>query len=259
MRSLYTQIGPNIAIQQGVIINGCIADKCKENVSGIIITPRCDIGNGGKVSTIHYLPVIKIEDWIKSYVLPEALVAEKNQLTKILEEQKHSSKILDVIKEPAVERLKLKNRTLQDRLKNYIQARDNIKYGKEIIKHIDNELTNLVANKHNRYYIIEDWHDTSPINHYVIILREIKRMELEFATTYTKGFQSKLINEEVAKANDVAVVPYSFDYQTLCEIGSPYIEYILQQFSHNFCRIGVEELERNATKKLYNIEKIINQ
>lgn len=259
MRSLYKQIGPNIAIQQGVIINGCIADKSKENVAGIIITPRCDIGNGGKVSTIHYLPVIAINDWLKQYILPDALSVEKEKLAKLLTEQKISSHILDIIKEQDISQLMLRDQNLQNKITSYVQARDGLNYGDSIKSYIKTQLGLLIANNHSRYYLIEDWDKQSVNKHYIIILREIKRMTLDFVMMYTNGFQSKLLNENLAKENDVAVVPYSFNYQTLCEVGSPYIEHILQQFSYNFCRIGVEELDRNKVKESYDIEKIINQ
>ena len=52
------------SIEQGTIINSCVAENYS-NISnfGIIITPRCDIDNN-KVSTVHYLPVVRLDDWI---------------------------------------------------------------------------------------------------------------------------------------------------------------------------------------------------
>lgn len=56
-----------ICVQQGVIINGCIVEHhiINKKVYGSIITPRRDIGNGGKVTTIHNSPIVPLIDWIK--------------------------------------------------------------------------------------------------------------------------------------------------------------------------------------------------
>lgn len=46
-------------LSQGSIINGCVAEAfSNEEVFGLIITPRCDLSHNGKVSTVHYVPVI---------------------------------------------------------------------------------------------------------------------------------------------------------------------------------------------------------
>lgn len=54
-----------IRVQQGGVINGCIAENYKGKVYGMIMAPRCDIGNEGKVSTVHYLPIVSFVDWVK--------------------------------------------------------------------------------------------------------------------------------------------------------------------------------------------------
>ena len=64
MSDFYIKNQTKIPIQQGVIINGCIAENYTQDTCGLIITPRCDIGNGGKVSTIHYLPIVSLKEWI---------------------------------------------------------------------------------------------------------------------------------------------------------------------------------------------------
>lgn len=54
-------------IDQGSIITGCIAEDYPEcEAWGCVITPRCDLAHKGKVSTIHYLPIINIDDWVRN-------------------------------------------------------------------------------------------------------------------------------------------------------------------------------------------------
>lgn len=63
-RKIFTKIGLKHALTQGSIISGCIsADYPDKEVYGLIITPRCDLSHGIKVSTVHYLPIVKIDDW----------------------------------------------------------------------------------------------------------------------------------------------------------------------------------------------------
>ena len=38
----------HVPLQQGTIINGCITEYYNRDVWGVIITPRCDIDNGGR-------------------------------------------------------------------------------------------------------------------------------------------------------------------------------------------------------------------
>src|ERR1700753_971110 len=52
-------------LEQGSIFSSAYSvDYPNSEVYGIIITPRCDISND-KVSTLHYLPVVRFSDWIK--------------------------------------------------------------------------------------------------------------------------------------------------------------------------------------------------
>lgn len=49
--------------QQGCIFSGAKANGYEDcTVYGLIITPRCDIAQC-KVMTVHYLPIVKLEDW----------------------------------------------------------------------------------------------------------------------------------------------------------------------------------------------------
>ena len=66
--------------------------------------------------------------------------------------------------------------------------------------------------------------------------------------------KSQYLNNDIFKTDDKTF------FKTVAQISSPYIEHIIQSFSHNFCRIGVEDqLEPDSITAIYNINKIIQQ
>jgi hypothetical protein len=44
-------------------------------------------------------------------------------------------------------------------------------------------------------------------------------------------------------------------YVSVAEIVSPYIEQMLERFSYNFCRIGVDDMQENVDEILKNVIK----
>ena len=251
MRNIYIQTGNHIPIQQGTIINGCISDNYTEGVYGIIITPRCDIGNGGKVPTIHYLPIISLEKWIQNDCKNSAIQKERKKLDEMLRDLGISSNILDIIKIQDIEKIQIPQQSL-DRIKVYFSSKNggNIN-SPQIINHIKEDYSTLIKGQHNRYYLIEDWNNPNKYN--VILLREIKRLSYQTATKYTDGFQARLINEDEFNTNDIIKTTSNFNFHTVATIGSPYIEHIIQAFSYNFCRIGINNIDENELSRKYQI------
>ena len=257
VRDVYKEIGQHIPIQQGVIINGCLADRCDDGIAGIIITPRCDMEHVGKVPTIHYLPIISVDQWVNNYGLPAALQQEKHKLCNILNDKKISATILDVLKLEDTEKVPKLNQKEKQRIVKYIKARDSLEYGDSITSIISSEFSLLASNQHCRYYLLEDWND--PDCYRVVILREVKRLSFQLAMQYTAGFQSKILNNDVRVLNDI-VQPsanINLNYYTLAQLNSPFIEHLLQSFSHNFCRIGVEDLDKTSIINKYQ-PQIVN-
>lgn len=250
-------------LQQGVIINGCIADNHSKEAFGLIITPRCDIGNGGKVSTIHYLPIVPLEDWLKVNCIMTAVRKFRKQLEKKLNQNGVSSSILNYfIPQQDIEALfnNVSNKKeLVKMYKCYIDTIENGNYSNDyIIKNCKDEFNDLCKGNHNRYYMIKRWDDKE--RYCVIILRDVKRVSYEIAQKFVGGCLNHNFEETIYLNNDIFKTDDKTFFKTVAQISSPYIEHIIQSFSHNFCRIGVEDqLEPDSITAIYNINKIIQQ
>jgi len=250
-------------LQQGVIINGCIADNHDKEAFGLIITPRCDIGNGGKVSTIHYLPIVPLEDWLKVNCVMSAVRKFRTQLEKELNKNGVSSSILDYfITQQDIETVfntVSNKKELIKMYKCYIDTINDNNYSNDyIIKNCKNEFYDLCEGKHNRYYMIKRWDDVK--RHCVIILRDVKRISYDIAQKYVGGYLNQNFEEAIYSYNDIFKTNNKTFFKTVAQISSPYIEHIIQSFSHNFCRIGVEEqFEKEEVKSKYEIDKILKK
>lgn len=83
----------------------------------------------------------------------------------------------------------------------------------------------------------------------VVLLRELKRIEYNIAISLPAGIEENTIAD--TWKNDLAYsVSKDSLYKTEAEISSPYVEQLMECFSYNFCRIGVEDMDENVVDKL---------
>ena len=88
----------------------------------------------------------------------------------------------------------------------------------------------------------------------VVLLRELKRLEYTIAIGMSSGIEEKTIAE--TWKNDLAYsVSRDFLYETEAEIVSPFVEQLMERFSYNFCRIGVEDMDENVEDVLKSFIK----
>ena len=114
----------------------------------------------------------------------------------------------------------------------------------------------LVENMHKgeipAFMLIEDWEQED--NYRVILRRDLKRLEYNIAVGMATGIEEKSIVNKWR--NDLA---YSVNHDTIysmeAEIISPFVEQLMERFSYNFCRIGVEDMAENVEDIMKNIIK----
>lgn len=187
MDNFYIQGGAKFPIQQGVIINGCVADQYNCETHGVIITPRCDIGNRGKVSTIHYLPVVPLEEWIHVDCLHSAIVKFRKKLTEKLEKREISSSVLEYLVgiddfQKIVQAIPDNKQIIED-YNAYYNVIHNRNYNcKYILNSCNSELSDLISGKHSRFYLIRNWSDAQSYD--VILLRNIKRISFNIINQF---------------------------------------------------------------------------
>lgn len=272
MRKIYEEKTGMIDLQQGVIIDGCIAeDYPNAETYGVIITPRCDI-DLKKISTIHYLPMVSLEDWLNNdYVKRYQKDTNKKlliKMQKLLVEKKISTTILegklskeDILK--AADTLQKEKKQFEIDLEEFFNVKDFVYCKNNIQNWTDGKtfLKEICTWKNASYYILENWNDGS--KYMVILLRDIRRLEFNLALKLKTGIVEQNLSDEDLRRNDIYKGEESCilrRYRTLAQIKSPFIEHIVQMFFHNFGRIGIDNYENNLNEQIFsNINKIIKK
>jgi len=226
---------------------------------------------------VHYLPIVNFEDFLFKEIineLKEEWVKElKTNLGNRMKEKGVSPSFLnrnlcrddfETLIRANFKKTKEADRFLDD-YEKYLRApavaiKDVVSdsKGEGKLKH---EIDRLVNNDNTNYHLIEDWicTDGEDQRFKVILLREIKEVSLECALSLPDGLLETDVTSEFLYRNSLSQsADKSNFYYVDCELASPYIEHILQRFSNNFIRIGVEDLPKaKVTKQLVEYSKTI--
>lgn len=261
MRNIYKK-GPAIkkVVTQGTIINNCVAEKYHCDVFGVVITPRCDLAHTGKVTHVHYLPIVSFEEWYKvdglHYLWVKSLEKNRKKINKICVERGFP---MENLKEKQLRMLcesiedKCDRSKLKDCIDNYfgLLKNDPTEYQPSA-----DEKNKLVENLHKgeipAFMLIEDWNEANKYR--IILLRDLKHLEYNVAMGMANSIaENTIVNKW---CNDLA---YSMKQDTIysmeAEIKSPFIEQLMERFSYNFCRIGVEDMDEDIEELLRNTIK----
>lgn len=274
MREIYNTkiIG---SIDQGTIINSCVAEGYIQfSIFGIVITPRCDLDNN-KVSTVHYLPVVRLEDWIiidfwilfcnrvRNEIYGKIYgILDKYDLSRSLIQSISYTKLREALKEKIskpddydkfikllseLELLSKKHQEIKnDQHKQLLELYH--KVSKSIFK-------DLKENKIKEFYLLESWDIKD--NYYIVLMREIRKLNFDLANKVSFGLHRHQITVNEFKTNDISNESNQDEF--ICSIAtlkSPHIEHLIQQFFWNFGRIGVENHPNDLENQFHN--KIIN-
>ena len=245
------------AITQGSVINNCVAEKYHCDVYGVIVTPRCELAHSGKVTHVHYLPIVPLDEWYKVdglyYLWSKAV-------------DRYGRKISDICKKHGFPLSNLREKQLlalcdslsdvkeKDSFKKSIeQYYELLKIDPQEYKPNGDEKNRLIENMHKgdipAFMLIEDWKESDKYR--VVLLRDMKRLEYDVVMGMGTSIAEKTI---VSKwRNDLA---YSVEQDTIysmeAEILSPFIEQLMERFSYNFCRIGVEDMDEKVEDVMRN-------
>lgn len=108
-------------------------------------------------------------------------------------------------------------------------------------------IDNLLRDDLPDYYLLEDW-EISRNEPKIILLREMKRISIQTARLFSTGFGAESINKNT---DELRIVGEEEELYRVCaEITSPFIEHIIQRFSHIFCRIGVDDRDESQKENL---------
>ncbi len=262
MRKVYENHIGWVRLQQGAIFTGAIADGIEgsQDVCGLVITPRCDIANR-KVSSVHYLPMLPFNVWkyeilsrvyqnIETEKLTKLLVSfcEKNGIAVSLFERRYGFTESDI--EESIRHV-IGYKDILNKYRERCRLED-IDYCKSKVKDWSkgkDKIKELIENKQAHYYLIEDWRQNG--KYLVVMLRDVKRLEYSFAEKMEKGINEKIINEDCFHKNDVfRSENNTMVYKFHSVIASPFLEHIMEAFSKNFCRIGIDRIDDSVLDEL---------
>lgn len=271
MRNIYQACKIN-EIQQGTIINGCIAEKySQKKVFGIIITPRCDIENK-KVPTIHYLPVVSFEDWIKEdfkeIFYSRVQKAVYGNIKSQCKSFNLSESIIDTLSQEQV--IEIINSASQIKTKQKISRASIVEdYGCILNKNNKTELyqkynsvgkqiiSDLHGNNIGNFYILESWNASdTKCDYMIVLLRDVRRITFSIGEKMAKGLEKDNLVEADWLNNDLDQNVMDDFYYPLTILSSPYMEHLIQSFFHNFGRIGIENMEKDVTNLLFEQTKV---
>lgn len=275
MRQIYNNRRISI-LEQGSIINHCFArNYVDKETFGIIITPRCDITNS-KVSTIHYLPIINIHDWIDNdfwNIFSTRAIGElKGKLKNILDKYNLSFSIIEMFQKEelfsVLEDKINKSNDFNDFKKhlnnihtlklsrNKITSQDRISLIEAMPKISISIFKELRENRFKEFYLLERWDNCK--EYVVVLLREIGSIDWIIANQISKGIWYNQLNNEQRKVNSFSNLNEDSFLQTLATLKSPFIEHLIQHFFLNFGRIGIEDhtnLENEFHKIIFTNKK----
>lgn len=272
MRQVYLHKKLNQPLTQGSIICGCIAADYPANaVDGIVITPRCDLDHNIKVSTVHYLPIVKFEDWLQvdgfKWMKNQMLKDCKDRLNKWIS---NATNIPDFLNSSLATKSKVSQILERDRLNGSIKESIDLyfdesdfqikEYLKKNEKYYLKLLKSLTGNAIAPYYLIESWNKTC--GYRVVILREIHQITRETALKLESGFFAYGQDEEFFIKNSlcrsVPEEPYRVTYEILTTVASPILEHLLQRYVNNFAKIGVEDFDMEDIHSNLSHNSILN-
>lgn len=259
-------------LEQGAIFNCCVAEEYGgRDVYGIIITPRCDISNE-KVTTFHYLPIVKYKDWLRVNfweILRKIIVKNlKENIATLLKNKNISPRLIDSFKiekitnqysqqfkgkeldrflEAGKDLQKLENTPIKN------PSEDDFLYFFTKYEKISKSLLEEIKKNHrNDFYLIETFFDSDDSDYFVILSREVKRITFDIGIKISKGMKSSELSSLDYIKSDLSQANGGEFISVFSVLGSPVLEHLIQHFNQNFARIGVDDHPQNLVESLFN-------
>lgn len=271
------------SITQGTLITSIRSEKyCGINCFGIVITARCDLANN-KIQKIFYLEAIELEKWILSKsgfdnMINNTLKNVSNALEKNMSDNglewdvaknfsmDEFAKIVDEGLESNANQKKNKMKNDFKKYKNYINSSISTDEKKlilqEQIKDVKSAMINI-ANGQNSYYVYipPEAIDNNVQYGIVVDLQQLDYFDMDIMKDLSEcsiDIKNRDLNKEKIELYDKRFfLSDSPGYSiALCNMKSPWIEYLMQHFSNLFARIGVDNPSKEDISAI--IDSILN-
>lgn len=239
-------------LTQGSIFNYAYEeDYIDMEILGTVISARCDIANE-KVDHYCFLPTIPIKKWIQKEIkkalereFKKTIEGQINQSLKTYGVSEKSVHIYGAKKTLEVLLKEIKKDKDRDRVigafKKYelLTEESNINEIEDIFRiEIREILKKIIDNKNSDYFFIDD---VDGYGACIIKLRCVRNLDRKVAEKIHGGIEIAKISENNRWLySSVNTLDSSAISSVVGAIKSPYIELILQRFSENFTRIGIQ-------------------
>ncbi|MCS4274701.1 MULTISPECIES: hypothetical protein [Raoultella] len=249
-------------LTQGTIFNCAYsASYPNDETLGLIITARCDIANADKVKFYNFIPAIPFEIWkekeLLSIIKKQTYKNLNSQYLSLLSEAKFSknnletygySRIYDVIADKKL--LKPKQLDRLESLKEKINSiEQNYTYEKLLIffrDDISKILSDIIENKNPDFFLIDEVVGYKSV---IVNLREIYELNILTAKRIPDGIE---IDDGDTYPGLNLNTPNKF-CSIVGQLKSPFIELLMQRFTNNFVRVGVDNHHLSLLTKIMGI------
>ncbi|WP_318486188.1 hypothetical protein [Photobacterium leiognathi] len=250
-------------ISQGSVFNAAYCEGYEsEEVLGLVITARCDIANENKVKTYSYIPAIPFKSWkevelidvLRKKVLKGINKKVENglkqaKLTLIHLDIYGKEKVIKTIKEKKLLKKDKDIESLEKNLSSYFLIKDGGDFN-ELIKVFECEIKSIIKDisegKDASYFLIDNIEGYGSV---VVNLRDVYKLDRETAKKVLGGIEiNETLDDNIYRAINKNIIG-----TCVCLIGaldSPYIELLMQRFTNNFSRIGVENPNANLSDSI---------
>lgn len=237
-------------LSQGSIFNCAYSENYPhEEILGLVISARCDIANQKKIRFYNYIPTIPFKQWrereIWRLLKEQVYNSIDNSINELIVKSNFSAENLIVYGyDRILEKIKSESRLKQKEIDRLVDLKTKInllenhqeykliagKFQKDLTKIVDD----IIKNKTSDYFFIDNLEGYGPL---IVNLREIKELNIDIARSLPSGIElDKNTSYQGLNPNSK---------NKLCSIvgqlKSPYIELLMQRFSNNFIRIGVDD------------------
>jgi hypothetical protein len=261
-------------ITQGTIFCGACAEEYpRRPVWGVVITARCDTTHE-KTPIVNYLPVVTVEDWLKSHggllSIDREYAEVRNKLKNLLVKKQLSESLLDVHTPDTIAELNfpfpnektsqkaIKDRkdaedarTIASRMNDLANCLGSPLPNREIISPIvatclrsaELVVKELVSHRLAGYYFLPSLGgltEQASQKGYVVLLREVHHIPRQTVSRLIAGVSK---DEANAPARSLRFDCFDFAYP-VAELQSPWTEHLMQVFCNLFGRIGVADPDK---------------
>lgn len=269
-------------LNQGTLFTCANAEDYGDcNVTGIIITARCDVAQS-KAPVFNYLPVVSLDDWIHRdgrMILCERLAKSNvGRMKGCLKSAKQSETLLSTQSPKDILRVtfgvsedEVPSKGVVAQFSQLIQDQEAITscmnsavgecavvpLANRFSKDRDALLRELFEQRLNGYYFLRSVAPENPKIGYVVLLRQVRHISRDLASCVGRGLTADEFTLGYGDKPEF-VGSLSFRHEEFAmpigALRSPHIEHLMQVFSSLFSRIGLPDLEEAYTNNLWTIQ-----